>query len=246
MTEEHMLEVVLGFAVLVAAGAAWVGGLGAAAVLSASVAVVATCGKLAFDSLVQRDAPDANRGRSFARFEVRFQLVWVIGAVIPLLLLPIPQRVGFAVVSLTALFALVSYLIAQRTGRPPRPPAQLRRLRRSKARAADKEQEVDQTVVDDPDATIIDATVIDPTVLDATRATAAPGPTVVEPAPGLPTEVAPSPAPRLYDGAEEGDFEAAPAPEPEPEPPSRAADDVGDTAGWQVEEPRWGRDPGSG
>ena len=29
------------------------------------------------------DAPDANRGRSFARFETRFQLAWVIGAFIP-------------------------------------------------------------------------------------------------------------------------------------------------------------------
>ena len=40
-------------------------------------------GKLAFDSIVQRDAPDANRGRSFARFETRFQVIWVLGAFIP-------------------------------------------------------------------------------------------------------------------------------------------------------------------
>ena len=32
---------------------------------------------------MQRDAPDANRGRSFARFESRFQVVWVLGAVVP-------------------------------------------------------------------------------------------------------------------------------------------------------------------
>ena len=35
--------------------------------------------KQAFDALVQRDAPDANRGRSFARFETKFQLAWVLG-----------------------------------------------------------------------------------------------------------------------------------------------------------------------
>ena len=41
--------------------------------------VAAAAGKLAFDSIVQRDAPDAIRGRTFARFETRFQLVWVVG-----------------------------------------------------------------------------------------------------------------------------------------------------------------------
>jgi hypothetical protein len=117
MSEERMLMAVLALAVAVGAGAAWVGGLAAAAVLSGTVAVVSTSGKLAFDSLVQRDAPDANRGRSFARFEVRFQLVWVIGAMLPLLLLPIPERVGFVVVSGTAAFALVSYVVGQRSAR---------------------------------------------------------------------------------------------------------------------------------
>ena len=36
-------------------------------------------GRLAFDSLLQRDGAEAARGRAFARFETRFQLVWVIG-----------------------------------------------------------------------------------------------------------------------------------------------------------------------
>ena len=66
--------------------AAWLGGLAASMLLAAIVAVVSTAGRLAFDSLVQRDAPDANRGRSFAAFELRFQLVWVVGAVIPVLI----------------------------------------------------------------------------------------------------------------------------------------------------------------
>ena len=53
--------------------------------------------KQAFDSIVQRDAPDANRGRSFARFETRFQLVWVIGALIPIVV-PIPAELGFVLI----------------------------------------------------------------------------------------------------------------------------------------------------
>ena len=114
LSEERMLMALLGVTVVAAGGAAWVGGLPASAGMAATIAVASTAGKLAFDSLVQRDAPDANRGRSFARFEVRFQLVWVIGAVIPLLLLPIPLRVGFVGIAATAAFALFSYVAGQR------------------------------------------------------------------------------------------------------------------------------------
>jgi hypothetical protein len=117
MVEERMLMTVLGLVVVAGAVAAWADGLAASAALSATVAIVSTSGKLAFDSLVQRDAPDANRGRSFARFEVRFQLVWVIGAMLPLLLLPIPLRAGFAAIAATGLFALVSYVLGQRSAR---------------------------------------------------------------------------------------------------------------------------------
>ena len=72
---------------------------------------------LAFDSLVQRDAPDANRGRSFARFELRFQIVWVVGAVIPVLI-TIPLTVGFLVIAAVAGFALFTYVAGQRAAAP--------------------------------------------------------------------------------------------------------------------------------
>ena len=227
MTEEHMIMVVLAATVVVGAGAAWAGGLGASALLASTVAVVSTCGKLAFDSLVQRDAPDANRGRSFARFEVRFQLVWVVGAVLPLLLLPIPQRVGFAVVAATALFALVSYLIGQRTGRRPRPPRVPARWR-VWARRPDDEGAV--AVLDDPDATVIDPTVIARVGLEPTRVEPAPDPTGVD---STVAEVRPP----LYDGAVEGDFDP---PAEDGEDGEDGGEDEG--AGWQVDEPRW--DPG--
>jgi hypothetical protein len=127
MTEERMLMAVLGLTIVVALVTARVGGLVGAAAMAATVAIVSTCGKLGFDSLVQRDAPDANRGRSFARFEVRFQLVWVIGAVIPVLL-SIPQHIGFLLIAGTAGFALFSYMAGQRAAhrahvdRPPEGP----------------------------------------------------------------------------------------------------------------------------
>ena len=80
------------------------------------IAIVASSGRLAFDSLVQRDAPDANRGRSFARFELRFQSVWVVGAVIPVLV-TIPLRIGFLIVAGVAGFALFSYIAGQKAAR---------------------------------------------------------------------------------------------------------------------------------
>ena len=43
----------------------------AAALLSFGVGLASNAAKQAFDALVQRDAPDANRGRAFARFSLQ-------------------------------------------------------------------------------------------------------------------------------------------------------------------------------
>jgi Major Facilitator Superfamily len=47
-----------------------------------------TIGRQGFDSILQRDAPDAARGRAFARFETVFQLIWVLGALTAVILQP--------------------------------------------------------------------------------------------------------------------------------------------------------------
>jgi MFS family permease len=88
------------------------------AVVAAAVSVGAAAGRLAFDSLVQRDAPDAARGRTFARFETRFQLAWVAGALIPVAV-PIPGRPGFLILAIGLGFAGLSYLAGVRAGRVP-------------------------------------------------------------------------------------------------------------------------------
>lgn len=111
--EERILQIVLAITALAGVLAAWGGGIGAAAALALCVGVAASSGKLAFDSVVQRDAPDANRGRSFARFETRFQLTWVVGAFIPVVV-SIPMEIGFLVISGCAAFALFSYLAGLR------------------------------------------------------------------------------------------------------------------------------------
>ena len=40
----------------------------------------------------------ADFGRSFARFETRFQLLWVVGGFLPVIV-PIPARLGFVVIA---------------------------------------------------------------------------------------------------------------------------------------------------
>ena len=82
-------------------------GVVASVLLASSVGLAGSSGKLAFDSIVQRDAPDANRGRSFARFETRFQILWVIGAAIAII--PMSLELGFAIVLFVALFATFTY-----------------------------------------------------------------------------------------------------------------------------------------
>lgn len=54
--------------------------LGTAAVVAGVVGAAAGAGRLAFDSLLQGDAPALVRGRTFARYETIFQLCWVGGA----------------------------------------------------------------------------------------------------------------------------------------------------------------------
>ena len=78
--------------------------------------VAAASAKLAFDSIVQRDAPDAAQGRAFARFETRFQLAWVLCALAPVLI-PIPRRAGMLVLALACGLAAAFYYVGRRAGR---------------------------------------------------------------------------------------------------------------------------------
>jgi MFS family permease len=86
---------------------------------AALVAAGAASGRVAFDSLLQRDAPDAVRGRSFARFETRFQITWVVGALIPVAIPPVYQdlRIGLFALALSLAFSGLSYAAGMRAAR---------------------------------------------------------------------------------------------------------------------------------
>jgi hypothetical protein len=116
--ERILLGCLVGVAVMGLLAAAF-GGLFGAALMGMAVGVGASAGRLAFDAIVQRDAPDANFGRSFAKFETRFQIVWVIGGFLPVIV-PIPAQIGFLVVAAAAGFAAFAYVTGQRGLRRPR------------------------------------------------------------------------------------------------------------------------------
>ena len=66
-------------------------------------------GRLAFQSLMQQLAPGGAHGRVFVRYEVVFQLSWVLGALIPAML-PLGFREGFLILFCLYLVVGLGYL----------------------------------------------------------------------------------------------------------------------------------------
>jgi len=81
--------------------------------LAITVGLAAGVGRLAFDAIVQRDGAEGARGRSFARFEAAFQLVWVFGALLPVII-PIPNRLACFMLSVGTGVAGLTYLSGRR------------------------------------------------------------------------------------------------------------------------------------
>ena len=113
LREDRMLVSLLALLCVSAVVVAQSPGRLTSALLAFILGACAAAGKLAFDSLVQRDAPATLHGRSFARFEAIFQLVWVIGALIPVVLV-IPTRQGFWTLALVAALVGGWYLVVER------------------------------------------------------------------------------------------------------------------------------------
>jgi hypothetical protein len=84
-----------------------------------AIAASAALARLAFDSLLQRDGAEAARGRAFARYETRFQIVWVIGGLLAVLFFG-GGRSGIFLVALVLLFGGLSYVGAVRRNSEPR------------------------------------------------------------------------------------------------------------------------------
>jgi len=151
-----------------AATAAIVGGITGAFFIALGVSSAVAGGKLAFDSVVQRDAPDANYGRWFAKFEARFQLAWVIGAFFPVLINfkgDTGVKIGYTVVAVAGAFGSLAYFVLTR-------PRFQHRLRRLAPVARDRAAAPAATVDLDPTGVVVDPSP-DPTIT-------LPGPSVGE------------------------------------------------------------------
>lgn len=96
--------------------------------LALVIGLMSALGKLCFDAIVQRDEVPADQGRTFARFETRFQLMWVIGGLVPVAAPSgiLPLRAGVMLLGIAATVAVVLYaggLWALARGR--RPPSEI-------------------------------------------------------------------------------------------------------------------------
>jgi len=113
--EETMLTVALLVCAAAGLGVSVLGGPFGAVVLAALLNLMAALGRLNFESIVQRDAPGANRGRAFAVFETRFQLSWAVGAFVAVAL-QVSGTIGFLIVGVVAVAASIHVLVRKRTG----------------------------------------------------------------------------------------------------------------------------------
>ena len=129
MREETMLAAALIISALGGLGLAAIGGPAAGIALAAIVNFVAALGRLGFESIVQRDAPEANQGRAFATFETRFQLSWAVAAFLAVAI-QAPGAIGLLLVGIGAVGTVIHVQMRQKRPDPTRRRPSKRRRRR--------------------------------------------------------------------------------------------------------------------
>ena len=120
-------------------------------VVSVVLGAVAAIGRQCFDSLVQTLAPQASRGRSFARFETRFQLGWVAGA-IAATAIGVRIQISLAVVAVALVPAAILYVRSLREAHvahagDPYDPVEVARRRLDHAAAWRRRGQPDRVIV---------------------------------------------------------------------------------------------------
>ena len=115
-TEPQMLALSIWSVALAGVLAAVVGGVVVQGLLAFVIGLASAAAKPAFDALVQRYVPTAAQGRAFARFETRLQLVWVLGALLPVVS-ALPFVAGDVVIAAVAGVSGLSYLTGRRAVR---------------------------------------------------------------------------------------------------------------------------------
>jgi hypothetical protein len=108
MRESTILVLALLVEAAGALAAAEQGSIAAEIALAFLVGLVASGGKLAFDAIVQHHVAAHRHGKTFARYEMRFQLGWVLGALIPTIV-SLPLKTGDVVIAASAIVATFSF-----------------------------------------------------------------------------------------------------------------------------------------
>jgi hypothetical protein len=114
---------------LVAVGgsvAALWGDLPAQGLLALVIGIAGSWGQPSFDAITQRFVPVEQQGRAFAKFATRQQLVWVIGALVPVVI-AFALPVGDVVIAATAAVGGLFYLTSRRALQHRALPRQFRR-----------------------------------------------------------------------------------------------------------------------
>jgi MFS family permease len=113
LTEQQMLTASL----WLVAGVTGLGALYTArwfwAVVALVVGLAMAVAKPSFDALVQRHVRESDQGRAFARNETRFQIMWVAGSFVPVVL-SLPAAAGNLVMALVAATGALSYMSSRR------------------------------------------------------------------------------------------------------------------------------------
>ena len=119
LNEQQLLLCSLWLIAVSAAGVAVWGTLFAQVVLAFMVGLCGAVAQPSFDAMTQRLIPLSAQGRAFARFGMRQQLVWVIGSLIPLIIVfTLPQ--GDATMAVLAALGGLTYVSGRRAARAPR------------------------------------------------------------------------------------------------------------------------------
>jgi hypothetical protein len=112
MREPQMIMVAMFLVCFGATGAAYLGGLSSQVALAFLVGVAGAIGQPSFDAMTQRYVPVPAQGRAFARFATRQQLIWVIGALIPVAI-ALPFLEGDLVIAFVAGLGALTYLVGR-------------------------------------------------------------------------------------------------------------------------------------
>lgn len=113
LTEQQVIASTVWLVAVFAVLAGVVGGLVIQALLAFVIGVAGSAAKPAFDALVQRYVPPAAQGRAFARFETRLQMVWVLGALLPVVA-TLPLSAGDIIIAAVAGVSALSYMTGRR------------------------------------------------------------------------------------------------------------------------------------